>query len=200
MHDCPTCRVPLHGYEEVCPSCGTRQHVRRSYSGLLKGQQKPTVNIAPFIIGIIILGICGFALAKSSWIFKVMERGPVKEDPLDKISWLEARQMLYNKIDEGLKANGAKGDYTWTTTDGNKVDINAQAPVELTINTELSDPNLRRQIIDPAKDLMHKAQVPSLVMNDAKSYATWTYTVQIPSPQQSGQGGQPDAPQGAAQE
>ncbi|MBX9695918.1 MAG: hypothetical protein K2Z81_26265 [Cyanobacteria bacterium] len=58
--------------------------------------------------------------------------------------------------------------------------MNSPGPVELTVNTKLADPNSRRQIIDPIKDLMHKAQIPSLVMNDEKSHATWTYTVQVP--------------------
>lgn len=185
MHDCPTCRVPLHGYEEVCPSCGTRQRVRKSYSGLLKGAQRPSINLTPFIVGLMIVGFGVFGLAKSSWIGKLMDRGPVKEDPMDKISWLEARQMLYTKIDEGLKANGAVGQYQWASSGaaGGEADINTAGPVELTINTELSDPNLRRSIIDPAKELMHKAQVPTLVMNDSKSHATWTYTVQVETPQ-----------------
>lgn len=185
MHDCPTCRVPLHGHEEVCPSCGTRQRVNKSYSGLLKGApKKPPVNMMPFVLVFIVLGIVGFSLAKGSWIGKVMDRGPVQQDPMDKISWLEARQMLYSKVDEGLKAVGATGQYTWTAqTTGQPGDINSQGPVELTINTELADPNSRRQIIDPAKDLMHKAQVPTLTMNDSKSHATWTYTVQAPAVQ-----------------
>lgn len=181
MHDCPTCRVPLHGHEEVCPSCGTRQRIRKSYSGLLKGgQKKPPVNILPFVVAFFILGIAGFALMKGSWIGKLMDRGPVQEDPMDKISWMEARQLLYTRIDEGLKAVGSTGEYQWASG-GQPADINTEGPVELTINTELADPNSRRQIIDPHKDLMSKAQVPTLTMNDTKSHATWTYSVQAPS-------------------
>lgn len=170
--------------------------MRRSYSGLLKGQQKPTVNMVPFVIGIVILGIFGFVLLQQSWIMKLATRGPVQEDPMDKISWIEARQRLYNTIETNLKAVGAKGQYTWAKTNGTSdpVDINSQGPVELTVNTSLTDPNQRRQIIDPAKDYMHKAQVPSLVMNDAKSHATWTYTVQLPSPQSSPEEQQPAQP------
>lgn len=183
MHDCPTCRVPLHGHEEVCPSCGTRQRVKKSYSGLLKGREaKPTVNIVPFVIVFFVLGAAGFGLAKTSWIGKLMDRGPVQEDPMDKVSWLEARQMLFSRIDEGLKAVGATGEFVWSNSSG-PADINTQGPVELTINTELADPNSRRQIIDPHKDLMHKAQVPTLTMNDSKSHATWTYNVQAPAVQ-----------------
>lgn len=183
MHDCPTCRVPLHGHEEVCPSCGTKQRVSRSYSGLLKGQQqKPAVNIVPFVVAFFALGIGGVVLVQSSWIGKLMNRGPVQVDPMDKISWLEARQMLYSRIDEGLKAVGATGEFVWTSN-GQPGDINSQGPVDLTINTELADPNSRRQIIDPHKDLMPKAQIPSLVMNDKKSGATWTYSVQLPATQ-----------------
>jgi len=151
----------------------------------------------PFVVAFFMLGIGGFVLAKSSWIGKVMDRGPVQEDPLAKISWLEARQMLYTRIDEGLKAVGSTGEYTWTANGGQPGDINSQGPVELTINTELADPNSRRQIIDPHKDLMNKAQVPSLTMNDKKSNATWTYTVQAPAVQPNAQQGMPAAEQSA---
>lgn len=190
MHDCPTCRVPLHGHEEVCPSCGTKQrNVKRSYSGLLgggSGPKKPPVNIVPFVVTIFIVGIAIMVMANSSWIGQLQRRGPVAVDPMDKISWMEARQMLYTRIDEGLKAVGATGKYTWMSQ-GQPADINAQGPVELTIDTELADPNSRRQIIDPHKELMNKAQVPTLTMNDSKSHATWTYTVQAPAVQPAGQ-------------
>jgi hypothetical protein len=163
----------------------------------LKGQQKkPPVNIVPFVVVLFILGIAGFVLMKSSWIGKLMDRGPVQVDPMDKISWMEARQMLYTRIDEGLKGVGATGEYSWTSA-GQPADINTQGPVELTINTELADPNSRRQIIDPHKDLMNKAQVPSLVMNDKKSGATWTYSVQAPSVQP--EGGNPAGQEAAAE-
>lgn len=191
MHDCPTCRVPLHGHEEVCPSCGTKQRVKRSYSGLLGGDgtpKKPPVNIVPFVVVIFVVGIALMAMTQSSWIGQLQKRGPVQVDPMDKISWMEARQMLYTRIDEGLKAVGATGKYTWASG-GNPADINTPGPVELTIDTELADPNSRRQIIDPHKDLMNKAQVPTLTMNESKSHATWTYTVQAPAVQPAGQDG-----------
>lgn len=184
MHDCPTCRVPLHGHEEVCPSCGTRQRVRRSTgsSSLFQsGPKKPPVNLIPFVVVFFVLGIGTFILAQGSWIGQIMTRGPVEEDPLDKLSATEARQMIFSKIEEGVANAGATATYTWASAAGEATDINAQGPVHLTINTELSDPNLRRQIIDPVKELMHKAEIPTLVMNDSKSRATWTYQVNVPS-------------------
>jgi hypothetical protein len=141
--------------------------------------QKPSVNVMPFVLAVVILGGCAFGLAKTSWIGKLMDRGPVVEDPLEKMSWMEARQTLYGKIDQGLAAVGAKGKYSWKKAD-QETDINAAGPVDLTIETTLPDPNMRKQIIDPVKDLMNKAQIPTLVMNDTKSRATWTYNVQLP--------------------
>lgn len=183
MHDCPTCKVPLHGYEEVCPSCGTRQRVRKSYGSLLSGgQQKPSVNVMPFVLAIVLIGLAVFGFAKTSWIGKLMDRGPVVEDPLDKMSWMEARQTLYAKLESGLASVGAKGKYSWKSGD-KEADINAAGPVDLTIETTLPDPNMRRGIIDPVKDLMNKAQIPTLVMTDSKSRATWTYNVQLPPAQ-----------------
>lgn len=181
MHDCPSCRVPLHGHEEVCPSCGTRQRIRRSSSSLLNsGAQKPAINLVPFVIVFIILGISTFVVAQGSWIGKIMARGPVEVDPMDTLTQDQARQIMVEQLNQGLTNFGATGTFVWTTPSGEETDVMHQGPVELTINTELEDPNYRRQIIDPVKHYMPKAQIPTLVMNDAKSRATWTYTVQMP--------------------
>ncbi len=200
MHDCPACRVPLHGWEENCPSCGTKQKVRISEggkrgSGLFAGQQKQnSVNIMPVLVVILIGGIFVFWMAQSSWVGQVMRRGPVQEDPLEKITPMQARQMLTAKINEGLTAVGAKGVYTWTQQGGaGPADMNFNGPVELNIDTELSDPSQRKQIIDPAKELMHKAQIPTLIMKDKKSRATWTYTVALPGAAPAGAEGAPSA-------
>jgi len=154
------------------------------------GPKKPPVNMVPFVITIFIVGIAIFAMAQSSWIGQLQKRGPVVVDPMDKISWMEARQMLHSRIDEGLKAVGATGKYTWASQ-GQPADINTAGPVELTIDTELADPASRRQIIDPHKELMSKAQVPTLTMNETKSHATWTYTVQAPAVQPAGESAAP---------
>ncbi len=180
MHDCPQCSVPLHGYEEVCPRCGARQRVRKSYSNLLgKNNMKPGFNPLPILVVIVLLGVAGFSLAQTSWIGQLMRRGPAQVDPMDQITQAQARQLIFQKINEGLTACGATGQFKWEAG-GTETDINSAGPVELTVNTKLADPNSRRQIIDPIKELMHKAQIPTLVMNDEKSHATWTYTVQAP--------------------
>ena len=182
MHDCPGCRVPLHGYEEVCPSCGTRQRVRRhSSSSLLNsGPQKPGINLIPFVIVFFVLGAGTFIMAQGSWIGKIMARGPVEKDPLEDLSYDQARTIMIEQLNQGLTGVGATGKFKWTNPQGEEVEAMTQGPVELTIDTELEDPNLRRQIIDPVKHYMPKAQIATMVMNDAKSRATWTYTVQVP--------------------
>ncbi|MCA9815107.1 MAG: hypothetical protein R3C24_15445 [Cyanobacteriota/Melainabacteria group bacterium] len=181
MHDCPTCRVPLHGYEEVCPSCGTRQRVRRSSSSLLNaGPKKPPVNLIPFVIVFFVLGAGTLIMAQSSWIGQIMTRGPVEKDPLADLTVDQARQILTEQINQNLTAAGATGKFTWTVPGGEAPDPTYQGPLELTIDTELAEPDLRRQIIDPVKQYMPKAQIPTLVMNDSKSHATWTYSVQMP--------------------
>jgi hypothetical protein len=60
----------------------------------------------------------------------------------------------------------------------------------LTVDTSLADKNARQQIIDPIKDYMERAKIPTLTMNDAKSHSTWTYTCQLrsPSPDESSDG------------
>ena len=57
----------------------------------------------------------------------------------------------------------------------------ANEAVELVVDTSLQDKNQRTGIIDPIKPYMEKAQVMTLTMNDKRSHATWTYTVQ-PAP------------------
>ena len=181
MHDCPQCSTPLHGYEDACPRCGAPQRVRKSYSNLFNsGSQKPGFNPWPFLLVLVFLGVGGFTLAQSSWIGQLMRRGPVQENPLDKMAPQEARQIIFQKVTEGLSSVGATGEFKWTTSDGEQGDMNAPGSVELAIDTKLPDPNVRRQIIDPIKELLHPAQVRSLVMNDSASHATWTYTVQAP--------------------
>lgn len=195
MYDCPACRVPLHGFEEVCPSCGTKQKVRitegggKRSSALFAGQQKAKgPNYMPVLVIILIGGILVFWLAQSSWVGQVMRRGPVQEDPLEKITPMQARQMVASKINESLTAIGAKGTVTWAQHGGGgPADINFNGPVEITVETQLSDPQLRFQIMDPVKDLMYKAQVLSIVVKDTKKNATWTRNVSMPAASQQGE-------------
>lgn len=183
MHKCPTCKVPLHGWEENCPSCGAKQVVRdskRSYGG---GQQAPGVNPLPFVAGILIAGVALVFALNGSWIGQVMRRGPEPQDPLGGVNQVQARQLIEQRITEGLTAVGAKGKFSWSVS-GQPGDINSPSPIELTVDTSLTDKNARHQIINPIKDYMERAKIPTLTMNDAKSHSTWTYTCILPSPSQ----------------
>ena len=93
---------------------------------------------------------------------------------------MQARQLIEQRITEGLTSVGAKGKFSWTVA-GQPGDINSPAPIELTIDTSLADKNARHQIINPIKDYMERAKIPTLTMNDAKSHSTWTYTCQLRS-------------------
>ncbi len=201
MHDCPTCKVPLHGYEEVCPACGTRQVVRRRYSNLAHVQQAPGINWGPVIAVIVVAGIGVALLAQSTWVGELMKQGPRQEDPLAKLTPLDARTTIESKITEGLTAAGARGTFTWQNADGSPTDKRSAQPLMLNIETKLSNPALRKQIIDPVKPYMPKANLTTLTMTDTKSNATWTYTVQQPAPSSTSdapaegenpQGGAPD--------
>jgi hypothetical protein len=178
MHDCPTCQVPLHGHEEVCPACGTKQYVRKQYRDFSKLPQEPGVNVIPFVVAVLIVGIIGIIAVQNSWIGQLVNKAPEKEDPLAKMTVMDARQIIETKISEGLTQAGAKGKFTWTTS-GAPATKAAPQPVDLTIDTALSDPNQRRAILDPVKEYMEKARIPTLTMNDSKSHATWTYSVSI---------------------
>lgn len=178
MHDCPNCRVPLHGHEEVCPSCGAAQYVRSGFRNFTDVQKEPSVNFMPFVVVIVVVGFGIFMAAQSTWIGGMMKAGPRPVDPLEKLSFMDARNIIEQKITEGLTAVGAKGKFNWQTADGTPADRNSPQDIQLAVETKLQDPNSRRSIIDPIKAYMEKAKIPTLTMTDAKSHATWTYTVQ----------------------
>jgi hypothetical protein len=112
-----------------------------------------------------------------------MRRGPEPQDPLGGVNQVQARQLIEQRITEGLTAVGAKGKFSWSVS-GQPGDINSPSPIELTVDTSLTDKNARHQIINPIKDYMERAKIPTLTMNDAKSHSTWTYTCILPSPSQ----------------
>lgn len=183
MHDCPACRVPLHGYEEVCPSCGTRQMVRRGSNRFssFKAQQ-PGINWIPFVLVFLGVGVVILLALPGSWIGKLVTEGPPKEDPMAKVTYLDARNFIETEITKGLTNAGAKGTFTWQDpAAGTPVDKATDVPVTLQIATSLPDPNMRRGIIDPIKEYMEKAKIPTLTMTDSRSHATWTYNVSTPA-------------------
>jgi hypothetical protein len=175
MHDCPTCQVPLHGHEEVCPSCGTKQYVKPEFrrSNLPKA---PGVNPMPFIVVLVGLVLVIFVCAQNSWIGQVFHRGPVVEDPMDKMTILDARNAIETQINQGLTAVGSTAKFAYKVA-GEPSTKDVQKPCELTVDTELKDPKQHKSIVDPIKQYMEKAQVLTLTMNDSKSHATWTYNL-----------------------
>jgi hypothetical protein len=195
MRDCPACRVPLHGYEDVCPSCGTKQVPARGsgrtpYGAGFKAQE-PTVNWVPFVLVFVGIGIFIMVAMQGSWIGQMM-RGENKqaEDPIAKMSYIDARNYIDAEINKNLQAVGATNTtMTWHATGaGAAVPANGQpaqtddravdGPVELTINTKLPSKDLRKQVIDPIKPYMEPAKVYTLTMNDSASHANWTYNLQ----------------------
>ncbi|HIA54495.1 MAG TPA: hypothetical protein EYN91_20815 [Candidatus Melainabacteria bacterium] len=158
---------------------------KRSYGG----PQTPGVNPLPFVLGIFVIGIAAVIAMNGSWIGQVMRRGPAPEDPLGGVNQMQARQLIEQRITEGLASVGAKGKFSWNVG-GQPGDINSPAPIELTVDTSLADKNARHQIINPIKDYMERAKIPTLTMNDAKSHSTWTYTCQLraPSPEDNSDG------------
>lgn len=178
MHDCPRCQVPLHGHEEYCPSCGTKQIVRPEYRSIFSQSQKG-FNPVPFALVTLFIGGVLFLAVQNSWIGQAMRRGPEQVDPNSKITPPMARQTLEEKITANLTAVGAKGKFVWMS--GEKtVDRNCPDAVELTIDTALHNPQQRREIIDPVKQLMDPGKISSITMNDSRSHATWTYNCIAP--------------------
>jgi hypothetical protein len=175
MHDCPRCQVPLHGHEQFCPACGTKQYVRPEFKSFLKDQEHP-FNPLPLALAAAVIGFVILIAAQNSWIGQVMSRGPVVEDPESKLTPPQARQMLETGINTNLAAVGAKGKLTWTCGE-QATDLNCPTSVELAIDTELQDPQQRRQIIDPVKHFMDRGKISTITMNDSRSHATWVYSM-----------------------
>lgn len=187
MHDCPKCEVPLHGHEQFCPSCGTRQYVKPEYRNAAK-LATPKVNMIPLAVAAIAIIVCIFVAAKDSWVVQILMHKTPAEDPLDKLTTPEARQIIEKQISEGLAAVGAPCSVKYSQA-GKESSSSVNEPLEMTIETKLTEPNQHKAIIDPIKQYMDKAQIPTLVMHDAKSRATWTYSLSLPSSTESGADG-----------
>jgi hypothetical protein len=180
MHDCPRCRVPLHGHEETCPSCGERQYVEPQYRNS-HVPKAPPFNFMPIIVVIVIVIGVGIYAAQSSWIGQVMSHKNDVADPLDSMTQAQARDMIENGINQGLTAVGATGKITYKA-EGQPADKTVAGPVEMTVDTKLASPDQHKAVIEPIKQYMEKARIPTLVMNDSKSRANWTYQVTLTAP------------------
>jgi len=180
MHDCPVCKVPLHGYEPTCPSCGAQQKVTKGYSRMFgDDMKKPATNPMPFVIAfVVVIGLFA-VIAQSSWVGQLLTKGPTKQDPLAKMTYQEARTLIDTKLNEGFTTAAAKGTVKWQQ-DGKDVDKLAAGPVQVTVDAALNDPEQHKAIVDPIKDYMDKAQITSLIFNDTKdpkTHRNWTYSV-----------------------
>ncbi|HEY9717875.1 MAG TPA: hypothetical protein V6C69_10425 [Trichormus sp.] len=197
MYDCPTCKVPLHGHEEVCPSCGTKQYVRSGYRQS-KLPPQPGVNPVPFVIlAVVLVGIGIFAF-QGSWMGQVLTKGAPPEDPLSKLTPIQARSMIEDGVTKGLTAAGAKCTFKYMAN-GEPALKNSPGSVELNVDTALKDPNARHAIFDPVKDYLAPAKISSMTINSVvgRETRTWTYapSAMPSSTDTSGDTAQPDASQ-----
>ncbi len=189
MRDCPACKVPLHGYEEECPSCGTKQMPSRKRGpyGAEWKPDEPKVNMMPFIVVIVCFGIFVVMAMQGGWVGQLAKRGNQEVDPMEKLTYMDARNIIDSELNKNLISVGAKNSkLTWKVSGGDPtlsqsnagVDVRTiDGPVELTVDTTLPQPTLRQQVVDPVKPYMEKAKLYSLMMNDSKSHAHWTYTM-----------------------
>ena len=170
----------MHGHEEVCPSCGTKQYVKPEFrrSNL---PPPPGVNPLPFVVFALILAIIAVAALRGSWIFQAFTN-PVKEDPLAKMAPVDARSAIETQISTGLAAIGAKATFKYTSGE-QPAAKNTAGPIQLTVETSIKDPNQRKGIIDPIKDYMQPAQMTTLTVNDGPHHRTWTYTAALTAPE-----------------
>jgi len=141
----------------------------------------PPINIVPFVIVLVIVVGIGIYAAQSSWIGQVMSHKNDVVDPIDAMTQAQARDMIESQITQGLTAIGATAKITYKV-EGKEADKTVNSPVEMTIDTKLQSPDQHKAVIEPIKQYMEKARIPTLVMNDAKSRANWTYQVTLTAP------------------
>lgn len=188
MRDCPACRVPLHGYEEVCPSCGAKQIVKgggsRTPYGTAFKPEEPKVNWMPFVLAFLALAGMLVVGINSTWIGQLARAPKVEEDPITKMTYLQARDAMETELTKGLTNVGAQSPkLTWTASGGSgkPEERSVDGPVELTVDTGFSDPEMRKQVVEPVKPYMAQAKVFTLNINDPKRRAHWTWNVSQPS-------------------
>jgi len=149
--------------------------------------EPPGINWMPFIIVFVLVAGGFLVYSQSTWIGHLMREGPPVEDPLDKLTEAEARDLLEQGVLARLSEVGAEGKLMWYA-DGQETTREHPGNVELFIETELKVPEDRRLIVDPVKKYMPAARIPTLVMVDTKSNATWTYSVKQPAGQEGSAG------------
>ena len=71
---------------------------------------------------------------------------------------------------------GGTASFKYTRA-GAEVDKNSEGPIEMAVEVALQQAEQRKPIMEPVKELMEKAQVTTLTMNDPKLKATWTYNL-----------------------
>jgi hypothetical protein len=151
-----------------------KQIVRPEYRNI-QVPKEPPMNKIPIVVALIILGIIGIFAAQGSWIGQLLTHGAPNQDPLDSLTITQARAMIETQITQGLTQAGAPVKISYTLA-GQPADKSSDKPLEMAIDTTLKNPAQHKAIIDPIKQYMGKARIPSLVMRDSKSHATWTYS------------------------
>ena len=144
--------------------------------------EEPKVNLVPFVLAFFLLIIFVVGAMQSTWIGQLMREPKHEVDPMEKMTYLDARNAIETGLNQGLAAAGTKGKLTWQATGGAGTgkgeERNLDVPVELSVATSLSQPDLRKQIVDPIKPYMEKAKLYTLTVTDSRSHATWTYNMQ----------------------
>ncbi len=180
MHDCPGCGVTLHGHESNCPSCGTRQPVS-PYLGA-EVPPDPGIDMRPIYIASGVLAIGVYFLIQSTWVGELIRERLKRPSAEETMIYVDARKLMENKINQGIKDGGFKGYLTWKSGAG-KADINTSNSVDLAVEVNLKSPDQRQAIFDPVKQYMEKGKVSTMTVTAPWLHATWTYTVSSTPPE-----------------
>jgi hypothetical protein len=134
----------------------------------------------PFVL--VFVGVAAFLLIsmQGTWIGQLAREPQREADPLEKMSYVEARNTIDSEIQQGLAAAGAKNTkLTWHTPGsmGQADERNVDGPIELTVDTTLPNVEVRKQVVEPVKPYFEKAKLFTLMMNDSRSHAHWTYSM-----------------------
>ncbi len=174
MHDCPRCKVPLHGYEKRCPSCDTPQYVSPEYENLDDNFARPKTNVLPYVLFVLLLiGFAGYFAYQYTWVGELFK---AEKNPVKVLSVEESRNKIIETINNDFKSINVEYKCKYLNQ-GKEVPLNSPNSIDLDIEAKLTDKKQRANIVPSIKSYLDTAKIGSIVIKDLKSKATWTYSI-----------------------
>ncbi len=175
MHDCPRCKVPLHGYEKVCPACGTPQYVSSAYEYDDNTFARPKNNSLPIIVvaSLLLFGLCGYFVIQYTWVGQLIKGN--KDEP-KVLTTLESRNKIMETLDQDFKNINVQYKCKCLSQD-KEVPLTTDQDINLSIEAKLANKSQKDGIVPSLKPFLQTAKISTIVIKDTKTQASWTYTI-----------------------